>query len=75
LERLEHAPFSFELNAVTCAYFERMATLENKQTADDIRAILKMPPDVGAVARLSSNARYNSTLRTTCVSTAVRAAP
>ena len=73
LNRLEHAPFPFELNAVTRAYFERMATLENEQTADDIKAILKTPPDAAAMARLSSNARYNSTMRTTCVATLMQA--
>jgi acetylornithine deacetylase/succinyl-diaminopimelate desuccinylase-like protein len=73
LGRLEQAPFPFELNAVTRAYFERMATLENKQTGDDIRAILKTPPDAAAMTRLSSNARYNSTMRTTCVATLMQA--
>jgi acetylornithine deacetylase/succinyl-diaminopimelate desuccinylase-like protein len=73
LGRLEHEPFPFELNAVTRAYFERMAVLENKQTADDIKAILKTPPDAAAMARLSSNARYNSTMRTTCVATLMQA--
>jgi acetylornithine deacetylase/succinyl-diaminopimelate desuccinylase-like protein len=73
LGRLEHAPFPFELNAVTRAYFERMATLESKQTGDDIRAILKTAPDAAAIARLSSNARYNSTMRTTCVATLMQA--
>ncbi len=73
LGRLEHAVFPFELNAVTRAYFERMAALENKQTAGDVRAILKTPPDAAAMARLSSDARYNSTMRTTCVATLMRA--
>ena len=73
LGRLERAPFPFELNEVTRAYFERMATLESKQTGDDIRAILKTPPDAAAMARLSSDARYNSTMRTTCVATLMQA--
>src|ERR1700730_8299529 len=50
-----------------------MAALENKQNADDIQAILKTPPDAAAMARLSSNARYNSTMRTTCVATLMQA--
>src|SRR6202022_3468857 len=45
LARLEHTPFPFELNAVTRVYFERMAELENKQAADDIKGILKTPPN------------------------------
>ncbi|MCU1261401.1 MAG: Acetylornithine deacetylase [Bryobacterales bacterium] len=73
LSRLEHAPFPFELNAVTRAYFESRAPLETGQTAADMRAILKTPPDQAAIARLSTDARYNSTIRTTCVATRLNA--
>jgi acetylornithine deacetylase/succinyl-diaminopimelate desuccinylase-like protein len=38
-----------------------------------MRAILATPPDLAAVARLSEDARYNSTLRTTCVATMMSA--
>ena len=34
-----------------------------------MRAVLQTPPDPQAVERLSKDARYNSTLRTTCVAT------
>ena len=34
-----------------------------------MRAILENPPDAAAIARLSKDARYNSTMRTTCVPT------
>ncbi len=34
-----------------------------------MRAILGEPPDTGAIQRLSRDARYNSTMRTTCVAT------
>ena len=34
-----------------------------------MRAIFAAPPDQAAIARLSRDARYNSTLRTTCVAT------
>jgi acetylornithine deacetylase/succinyl-diaminopimelate desuccinylase-like protein len=73
LARLEHSPFPFELNTVTRTYFERIAPLENKQTGDDMRAILRTPPDTEAIARLSADARYNSTIRTTCVATRLSA--
>jgi acetylornithine deacetylase/succinyl-diaminopimelate desuccinylase-like protein len=66
---LERAPFPFELNEVTSTYFERRATLESGQTAEDMRAILRKPPGEAAIARLSRDARYNSTMRTTCVAT------
>lgn len=73
LGRLERTPFPFELNAVTRAYFARMAELENKQTPDDMRAILSTPPDASAIARLSTDPRYNATFRTTCVATRLNA--
>jgi acetylornithine deacetylase/succinyl-diaminopimelate desuccinylase-like protein len=66
---LEKSPFPFELNAVTREYFAQMAKIETGQTADDLRAILASPPDPGAIQRLSKDARYNSTMRTTCVAT------
>ena len=73
LGRLERSPFPFELNAVTRAYFERRAALETGQTAADMRAILRTPADAAAVARLSADARFNSTMRTTCVATRLSA--
>ncbi len=69
LEKLQHSPFPFELNAVTRAYFEQMAGLVDKKTGEDMRAILRTPPDADAVARLSEDARYNSMTHTTCVAT------
>ncbi len=73
LERLQHSSFPFELNAVTRAYFERMAPVVDKKTGDDMRAILRTPPDADAIARLSADARYNSTMHTTCVATRLSA--
>jgi acetylornithine deacetylase/succinyl-diaminopimelate desuccinylase-like protein len=73
LSRLEHAPFPFELNPITRAYFERRAALESGQTAADMKAILLAPPDSEAIARLSMDARFNSLMRTTCVATRLNA--
>jgi acetylornithine deacetylase/succinyl-diaminopimelate desuccinylase-like protein len=73
LSRLEHTPFPVELNAVTRTYFERRAPLESPQVKADMNAILRNPPDTAAVARLSQDPRYNSTLRTTCVATLLNA--
>ncbi len=73
LARLEHSPFPFELNPVTRLYFERRAALETGSSAADMRAILRDPPDPAAIARLSKDARYNSTMRTTCVATRLSA--
>ena len=69
LSVLEKSPFPFELNAVTREYFGQMAKIETGQNADDLRAILANPPDPAAIDRLSKDARYNSTMRTTCVAT------
>jgi acetylornithine deacetylase/succinyl-diaminopimelate desuccinylase-like protein len=73
LAKLEKAPFPFELNIVTREYFAQMATTQTGQTAADMRAILATPPDEAAIDRLSHDARYNSTLRTTCVATMMNA--
>jgi acetylornithine deacetylase/succinyl-diaminopimelate desuccinylase-like protein len=73
LTRLERSPFPFELNAITRLYFERRAQLESGQTAADMKAILQTPPDSAALARLATDARFNSTLRTTCVATRLSA--
>ena len=70
---LEKSPFPFELNAVTREYFGQMAKIETGQTAADMRAILREPSDSAAVQRLSQDARYNSTMRTTCVATMLSA--
>jgi acetylornithine deacetylase/succinyl-diaminopimelate desuccinylase-like protein len=69
LSRLERSPFPFELNPVTRGYFEKRAVLETGQTAADMKAILRTPPDPAAVARLSAVSRYNSMMHTTCVAT------
>jgi acetylornithine deacetylase/succinyl-diaminopimelate desuccinylase-like protein len=66
---LEKSPFPFELNPVTREYFTQMAGIETGQTAADIRSILSATPDPAAILRLSQDARYNSTMRTTCVAT------
>jgi acetylornithine deacetylase/succinyl-diaminopimelate desuccinylase-like protein len=69
LSRLEKSPFPFELNEVTRAELTTRATLVQGQQADDLRAILKTPPDPAALQRLSANPVYNATVRTTCVPT------
>ena len=69
LQRLQNYTFPFELNAITRAYFEKMSTLESGQTAADMKAVTAATPDKAAIDRLSQNAEYNSTMRTTCVAT------
>jgi acetylornithine deacetylase/succinyl-diaminopimelate desuccinylase-like protein len=69
LARLEHYEFPIQLNNVTRAYYERMAATETGQRAEDMKAILKTPPDPAAVERLSKDTVDHSKLRTTCVAT------
>lgn len=60
------------LNEVTRAYFTRLAGVverENPQLASAMRAIVANPADAAAAATLSADPRYNSQLRTSCVST------
>jgi acetylornithine deacetylase/succinyl-diaminopimelate desuccinylase-like protein len=73
LDVVQRSPFPFELNTVTREYFNQMAASESGQTAADIRAILATPPDPAAIERLSRDAKYNSTLRTTCIPTMMSA--
>jgi acetylornithine deacetylase/succinyl-diaminopimelate desuccinylase-like protein len=73
LTRIENAPFPFELNPVTRAYFAQLATHESPQNSADMKAILANPPDSGAIVRLSRDPHYNSLLHTTCVATRLNA--
>ncbi len=60
------------LNEVTRAYFTRLAGViqsENPKQAAAMRAIVANPNDAAAAAVLSADPRYNSQLRTSCVST------
>jgi acetylornithine deacetylase/succinyl-diaminopimelate desuccinylase-like protein len=69
LLRVGRYSFPFELNDVTRAYFERMATVGSGQRAADMRAITHTPADAAAIARLSREPGLNSLMRTTCVAT------
>jgi len=73
LARLEHYQFPFELTNITRAYYERMAKISTGERAADMRAILKNPPDMAAVARLSQDPIDNSIMHTSCVATRLNA--
>jgi acetylornithine deacetylase/succinyl-diaminopimelate desuccinylase-like protein len=73
LARLQDYRFPFELNEVTRAYYERMATVETPERGAAMKAMLKNPPDAEAVARLSNDPIDNSTTHTTCVATRLNA--
>jgi len=69
LSKLERHRFPFELNDVTRAYFTEMSKTETGQKAVDMKAIVSMPPDEQAIARLSDDPLNNSLMHTTCVAT------
>src|SRR2546428_13944017 len=50
-----------------------MSRIEPGQTAADMKAILRDPPDPEAIARLSASAVNNATFRNTCVATMLEA--
>ena len=68
LAKLARSPSPFELSPVTRGYFASLAAVD-KEHAADMRAVIKTPPDQSAIARLSTDPHYNSTMRTTCVAT------
>ena len=69
LARLATFDFPLNLNETTRAFFERSAGLREAQLADDMRAVVRTPPDAAAAARLSGDSLFNAILRTTCVAT------
>lgn len=69
LVRLSRHEFPVRLNEITRGYFEKMSTIETGQTASDMKAILRTPPDTEAVRRLSATPAYGALLRTTAVAT------
>ena len=74
LSRLGKFDFPFKLSATTRLFYERMSKIETGQTAADMQAILRDPPDRDAMERLYTiSPEHNSTVRTTCVATMVDA--
>ena len=69
LTRISQFHFPFELNNVTRAYFQQLAKISTGQRPADLAAMLKTPPDMETVARLSKDPIDNATIRTTCVAT------
>jgi acetylornithine deacetylase/succinyl-diaminopimelate desuccinylase-like protein len=73
LVRLSQFEFPVRLSEISRGYFEKMADAETGQTAADMKAILKTPPDPDALKRLSASPAYNATLRTTAAATMLEA--
>jgi acetylornithine deacetylase/succinyl-diaminopimelate desuccinylase-like protein len=74
LARVSAYEFPLNISASSKAYLAGMSKLEIGQKADDMRALLKDPPDAQAAARMAqSDPRVNSMLRTTCAVVMVNA--
>jgi acetylornithine deacetylase/succinyl-diaminopimelate desuccinylase-like protein len=69
LTRIGRYSFPVELNDVTRAFFERTATIESPEMAAAMRAVVRNQRDSAAAALISTQPRFNSMLRTTCVAT------
>lgn len=73
LDRLSAYNFPVELNAVTRAYFERMAPLTSGEAGAAMAALARNPNDAAAAAILARDPSFNAMMRTTCVATQVDA--
>jgi acetylornithine deacetylase/succinyl-diaminopimelate desuccinylase-like protein len=73
VSRVAAFEFPVALNEVTRTYFQRMSALEAGQTAADMKAIARTPPDPAALKRLSGSPYFNALVRTTCVATRLEA--
>jgi acetylornithine deacetylase/succinyl-diaminopimelate desuccinylase-like protein len=69
LGRLGKFDFPVGLNAVTRAYFERVAATEAPPMAAALAALLAGRTDAETLAPLAANVPYNAQIRTTCVAT------
>jgi acetylornithine deacetylase/succinyl-diaminopimelate desuccinylase-like protein len=69
LSRLQKFSFPVNMNEITRNYFLKTAALSSGQSAEDMRAVAKDPPDHNAIERLSESVYFNSLLHTTCVAT------
>lgn len=65
--------FPVQLNETTRAYFTAMAPLVDAESGAAMRALVADPTDAKAAAVIARNPMWNSTLRTTCVPTMVKA--
>jgi acetylornithine deacetylase/succinyl-diaminopimelate desuccinylase-like protein len=73
LDRLASYEFPFELNNVTRAYYERMATVAGGQRGGEMRALLQNPREDEAIRRLRRTPEDYWVTHTTCVATRLEA--
>jgi acetylornithine deacetylase/succinyl-diaminopimelate desuccinylase-like protein len=73
LSKIEQHTFPVELNAVSQPFFEQTAKVEMPSLAAAMKAIASNPRDTAAARVISTDPRYASMLRTTCVATMLNA--
>jgi acetylornithine deacetylase/succinyl-diaminopimelate desuccinylase-like protein len=69
LVRLSKFDFPLQFTDTTRMYLERMSKIEGGDDGADMKAVLAIPPNEAALARLSAKPPFNAILRTTCVAT------
>ena len=73
LGRLATFEFPVRLNSATRAFFSRLSQQDSGQVARDLKAVSGASPNPDAAQRLASVPLYNSSMRTTCVATMLKA--
>ncbi len=73
LSRIERHVFPVALNDVSRPFFEQTAKVEMPSLAASMRAIVANPTDTAAARGISTDPRYASMLRTSCVATRLAA--
>lgn len=73
LARIEKYTFPVELNDVTRPFFEQTAKVEMPSLSAAMKALVANPTDTAAARIISTDPRYASMLRTTCVATRLSA--
>jgi acetylornithine deacetylase/succinyl-diaminopimelate desuccinylase-like protein len=64
--------FPIQFNEVTREFFTKTALIEAPEMGRAMRALVANPSDAAALAIVTSDPRYNSILRTTCVPTMLK---
>jgi acetylornithine deacetylase/succinyl-diaminopimelate desuccinylase-like protein len=72
LSKVGRYSFPIQLNEVTREFFTKTALVEAPEMGRAMRALVANPKDVAAARIVTSDPRYNSMLRTTCVATLLK---
>ena len=72
LAKVGRFSFPVQFNEVTREFFTKTAMIEAPEMSRAMRALVANPADAAALAVVTSEPRYNSMLRTTCVPTLLR---